>query len=161
MRDAAQRRYQLGYPPRKPSDTSIGDAINWEWLIRCAQTTENSNVLIVSRDGDYGLTEGDDPTLNDWLKAEFEARVKPTRKIELTNRLTVALKRLAEVVSPEDEAAEKSVLEAPSPVLFGNVRNLTDQELQALLDQYRFSEHQALLDTYRLIARQQKGRSIF
>jgi len=113
IRKQAEARLQLGYPPRKSNDTSIGDALNWEWLIKCAQTTPNSNVLIVSRDGDYGLTQGNKVILNDWLKVEFKARVKPSRKIELTNKLTVALKKLAEVVTPEDEAAEKSVLESP------------------------------------------------
>lgn len=71
--------------------------------------------LIVSRDSDYGLPQGDESILNDWLKAEFEARVKPPRKIELTPRLTVALKKLEEVVTPEDEAVETAVLEASRP----------------------------------------------
>ena len=35
VRELAQNRFILGYPPRKKSDTSIGDAINWEWLISC------------------------------------------------------------------------------------------------------------------------------
>ena len=97
---------------RKPRDTSLGDALNWEWLIKCAETTKNANVLIVSRDSDYGLPQGENSILNDWLKAEFEARVRPRRKIELTPKLTVALKKLAEVVTAEDEAVETAVLEA-------------------------------------------------
>ncbi len=32
IRRQAQRRFILGYPPRKDKDTSIGDAINWEWI---------------------------------------------------------------------------------------------------------------------------------
>lgn len=116
IRKLADERFRLGYPPRKSGDTSIGDALNWEWIIRCAQTTENSNILVVSRDGDYGITQGNKVTLNDWLKAEFKARVRK-RKIELTNKLTVALRKLAEAVAPEDEAAETSVIaEAPSPI---------------------------------------------
>ena len=111
VRDKAEKRFKLGYPPRKPKDTSLGDALNWEWLIQCAQTTENANVLIVSRDSDYGWPKGEPSTLNDWLKTEFEARVRPKRKIELTPRLTVALKKLAEVVTAEDEALETAVLE--------------------------------------------------
>jgi len=111
VRDRADKRFKLGYPPRKPKDTSLGDALNWEWLIQCAQMTENANVLIVSRDSDYGWPKGEPSILNDWLKAEFEARVKPKRKIELTPRLTVALKKLAEVVTAEDEALETAVLE--------------------------------------------------
>jgi|GEM_PF-3539282 len=117
VRDMAERRFKLGYPPRKTKDTSFGDALNWEWLIKCTQASENANLLIVSRDGDYGLPQGEGAILNDWLKTEFEARVKPTRKIELTPKLTVALKKLAEIVTPEDEAVETAVLEAYRPVL--------------------------------------------
>lgn len=111
LREMAEKRFSLGYPPRKNKDTSLGDALNWEWLIRCAQATDRANILIVSRDSDYGLQQGEEAILNDWLKAEFEARVRPTRKIELTPRLTVALKKLAEVVTPEDEAVETAVLD--------------------------------------------------
>jgi hypothetical protein len=113
VRELAEKRSALGYPPKKPNDNSLGDALNWEWLIKCAQRSEAANVLIVSRDGDYGITQGENVILNDWLKAEFVARVKPARKIELTNKLTVALKKLAEAVTPEDEAAETSVIQAP------------------------------------------------
>jgi len=115
VREMAEKRFKLGYPPRKAKDTSFGDALNWEWLIKCTQASENANLLIVSRDSDYGLPQGEGSILNDWLKAEFEARVKPTRKIELTPKLTVALKKLAEVVTPEDEAVETAVLEASRP----------------------------------------------
>lgn len=128
VRDQAQRRFQLGYPPRKADDNSIGDALNWEWLIRCAQQADNNNVLIVSRDGDYGLIRGDKVVLNDWLKAEFRARVKPSRKIELTNKLTVALKKLAEVVTPEDEAAETSVI-AETPHFENWLNHLSNSQM--------------------------------
>jgi hypothetical protein len=127
MRELAERRFKLGYPPRKGNDTSLGDALNWEWLIKCAQRFGDRNVLIVSRDGDYGVAQGDSAILNDWLKAEFRARVKPARKIELTNKLTVALKKLAEAVTPEDEAAETSVIQAPM-----QSENWLGQQLQFL-----------------------------
>ena len=49
----ARQRFFLGYPPRKSSDTSYGDAVNWEWIIHCAsESNKNHNLLIVSRDGD-------------------------------------------------------------------------------------------------------------
>lgn len=138
IRDLAEERCRLGYPPRKASDTSIGDALNWEWIISCAQKTSNSNILIVSRDGDYGISQGNRVTLNDWLKAEFKARV-PRRKIELTNKLTVALTKLAEVVTPEDVAAERSVLEAPPSATHWipnamTSNRLTSKEWESLLE---------------------------
>ena len=50
----AWRRFLLGYPPRKATDTSIGDAVNWEWIVNCTKQA-NANVVIVSRDSDYGV----------------------------------------------------------------------------------------------------------
>jgi hypothetical protein len=34
-RRKALRRFLLGCPPRKKNDTSMGDAVNWEWMIEC------------------------------------------------------------------------------------------------------------------------------
>jgi hypothetical protein len=49
IRRRAWRRFILDYPPRKDKDTSIGDAINWEWIVECAIRSGRS-VIIVSRD---------------------------------------------------------------------------------------------------------------
>jgi hypothetical protein len=92
IRALARKRFILGYPPRKNNDTSIGDAINWEWIVWCALQT-NSHILIVSRDSDYGLSYNGEAFLNGWLSREFKERVSRKRKIELTNKLTVALRR--------------------------------------------------------------------
>lgn len=111
FRQRAQDRFALGYPPRKSSDTSFGDAINWEWIVACASAAPSTcHVLIVSRDGDYGVTVGDAAILNDWLKVEFAQRVGGKRKIELTPRLTTALRRLDETVPAEDETAESRLI---------------------------------------------------
>ena len=65
----AWRRFLLGYPPRKATDTSIGDAVNWEWIINCAKQA-NANVVIVSRDSDYGVhLKGDGVYINDLARA--------------------------------------------------------------------------------------------
>jgi predicted nucleic acid-binding protein len=115
IRNLARKRFCLGYPPRKQSDSSIGDAINWEWIIHCAKaSTESHNVLIVSRDTDYGIAYDKSPVLNDWLLKEFKDRVSQKRKIELTNRLTIALKHLDEKVSPEDEKEETEIIAHPA-----------------------------------------------
>jgi hypothetical protein len=107
----ARKRFILGYPPRKPGDTSIGDAVNWEWIIHCAASSkDNHHVLVVSRDSDYGLTFGNEVILNDWLRREFKERISRKRKIEITNRLTVALKRLDEALPKEDEDAEQALI---------------------------------------------------
>jgi hypothetical protein len=103
----AQKRFFLGFPPRKRDDTSIGDALNWEWIVQCAKSCPNkSNILIVSRDGDYGIVRDKRAFLNDWLRREFRERVAKERKILLTARLTDALKSLDEEVSKEEVAQE-------------------------------------------------------
>jgi hypothetical protein len=123
IRNLARKRFALGYPPRKSDDTSIGDAINWEWIIHCAAGSElKPNILIVSRDTDYGVTLSQTAVLNDWLKAEFKMRVGPRRKIVLTNKLTVALKRLDEVVTKADEEAERIVISGPSVNFLGALK---------------------------------------
>ena len=46
------------YRHRKKNDTSIGDAINWEWIVHCAENS-NAAIHIVSRDSDYGVVFDD------------------------------------------------------------------------------------------------------
>jgi predicted nucleic acid-binding protein len=86
IRNLAKKRFILGYPPRKDSDVTIGDAINWEWLIYCAKE-KNQDVVIVSRDTDYGCKFGDDMIINDWLAQEFKQRVNIRNKVILTDKL--------------------------------------------------------------------------
>jgi hypothetical protein len=110
IRDLAQKRFNLGYPPRKPSDTSMVDSINWEWIIYCAKHC-SSDIVIVSRDSDYGIYHEGKPILNDWLLSEFKERVSHKRSIVLTNRLTEAFKRASISVSSEEEKFEQELLE--------------------------------------------------
>jgi PIN domain len=97
----AWRRFILGYPPRKTTDTSIGDALNWEWLIHCGKTLQG-RLLIVSRDSDYGTSVQADHFLNDQLLQEYKDRVGPKKRIALTTRLSDALKEL-QVTVPQNE----------------------------------------------------------
>ena len=111
IRSLAKKRFTLGYPPRKATDNSIGDAVNWEWIVHCAiQSADKRNIMIVSRDKDYGASVGKDRYLNDWLIKEFKERVSTKRKIELSPKLTVALKRLDEQVSRRDELEEAAII---------------------------------------------------
>jgi hypothetical protein len=105
IRRVALKRFWLGYPPRKDGDTSYGDAINWEWIVACASQAK-SDVVIVSRDSDYG--EG---YINDWLAEEFTERVGKSCRVSLTDKLTTALKLLEVEVTPEEEAAEEELLQ--------------------------------------------------
>jgi hypothetical protein len=117
IRGRARKRFLLGYPPRKNADNSIGDAINWEWIIHCAQEAQGKpDILIVSRDSDFGMLCGTEAVLNDWLKREFQERVSKKRKIELTNKLTFALQKLAEPVQQVDVEEEEKIIQEGSPL---------------------------------------------
>jgi PIN domain len=111
VRRLAVKRFSLGYPPRKDDTLRLGDSINWEWIIECANASkEKAKVLIVSRDGDFGAQHSQETFLNDWLRTEFKERVSRQRKIELTNRLSTALKRLDATVSQSDVEEENRIL---------------------------------------------------
>ncbi|MDZ7842171.1 MAG: PIN domain-containing protein [Gammaproteobacteria bacterium] len=101
----AWRRFILGYPPRKKNDTSIGDALNWEWIIHCAQN-RRGKIVIVSRDSDYGCKYNGKCFLNDALKKEFRDRVGK-KSILYTDKLSEALKELQIHVTKAEEKSEQ------------------------------------------------------
>jgi hypothetical protein len=105
----ARRRFSLGYPPRKGKDDSMGDAVNWEWIIECARVGKRS-VIIVSRDNDYGLTFDRVRHLNEWLHQEFSERVGGKSKVELTDSLAAALKEAKVRVTKAEEKAEGELI---------------------------------------------------
>lgn len=116
IRELAHKRYLLGYPPRKKNDTSIGDAINWEWIVHVAQE-QNSDIWIVSRDGDYGVTQNGKGFINDWLRQEFKERVHKKRNVILCPLLSQALKEFEVPVTNEEvQEEEKIAEEAIKPV---------------------------------------------
>jgi hypothetical protein len=109
IRKLARKRFALGYPPRKPADTSFGDAINWEWIVHCA-IDGGKHIVIVTRDTDYGILHNKKMVLNDWLKQEFSERVSRTRKIKVTDRLAEAFKLISVRVSRKAEKQEQDLL---------------------------------------------------
>ena len=110
----AWRRFLLGYPPRKRTDTAIGDAMNWEWVVDCAKQA-NANVVIVSRDSDYGIIlKGDGVYINDWLAQEFKERVNKRRNVTLTDRLSEGLKQISIEVTQKEAKAEEEFLQRQS-----------------------------------------------
>lgn len=109
IRRLARKRFILGYPPRKQNDTSIGDAINWEWIVECALKS-GKHIVIVTRDSDYGTFFGGSAYLNDWLKQEFSQRVSKRRKIILTDKLSHGLKLVHAAVTQEMEDEEAKML---------------------------------------------------
>ncbi len=111
IRRKAFRRFILGYPPRKQSDTSIGDSVNWEWIVHCA-IQRKAEVILVSRDSDYGMQYEDGAFVNDHLLQEFRERVSMKRKVILCTRLAVALKSLQIEVSAKEEAEENALVKS-------------------------------------------------
>lgn len=112
IQGAALRRFLHGYPPRKASDTSFGDAFNWEWMIHCAGQ-KKAGLVIVSRDSDYGVTISQKSYINDELRHEFSARVSRKRKLVLYASLSEALKAFDVPVTKQEEQVEKELLTHP------------------------------------------------
>ncbi len=110
IRNLARKRFCLGYPPRKNNDTSIGDAINWEWIVHCAEIS-GKDIVIVSRDNDYGLTYEKTCIINDWLSHEFKDRISQQRKIVLTDRLSEAFKKADVKITKNEEKEEDKTLQ--------------------------------------------------
>jgi hypothetical protein len=113
IRRLALKRFMLGYPPRKSADNSIGDSINWEWIIKCAETTKK-NIIIVTRDTDYGAIHENDSYLNDWLKQEFRQRINQRRKLILTDKLSKAFQLVEIPVTQEMIDEEESMIKSSS-----------------------------------------------
>lgn len=109
IRQLARKRFILGYPPKKTEDLSIGDAVNWEWIVRCS-IDSGKDIVIVTRDTDYGAIYKDQSYLNDWLKQEFSERVSRRRKILLTDKLSKGLKIVHAAVTKEMEDEENRVI---------------------------------------------------
>ncbi len=139
IRRLARKRFLLGYPPRKDSDISIGDAVNWEWIIHCAKRC-GRDVIIVTRDGDFGKTFEGRPIINDWLRQEFKERVSNRRNVEVTNKLSEAMKKANIKISlAEETQEEKLIRERPqhSPFLNpeqprGSLNPASDADLQRI-----------------------------
>jgi len=129
IRRKAFRRFLLGCPPRKKSDTSMGDAMNWEWIVYCADK-QDAEIHIVSRDSDYGVVFEDTAFLNDHLLQEFKDRVSRKRKIMLHTRLSEALKHFEIPVTPKEEKAEQALIDPSADVL----SEMSDEDWAELME---------------------------
>lgn len=109
IRALARKRFILGYPPRKQADTSIGDSVNWEWIVHCSQKS-GKHVVIVTRDTDYGVSFDGKSYINDYLRQEFSERVSQKRKLILTDKLSAGLKIVHAAVTKEMEEEEDRIL---------------------------------------------------
>jgi hypothetical protein len=109
VRERAYRRFLNGCPPRKANDTSMGDAVNWEWIVLCATRCKDP-IHIVSRDADYGAVFENRAYLNDHLLQEFKERVSIQRQIVLHAKLSDALRHFKVDVTPAEEKEEDEII---------------------------------------------------
>jgi hypothetical protein len=119
--ELAEKRFKRGFPPRKNTDDSIGDAFNWEWIINCAKR-KNSDVVIATRDSDYGIKIDKKLMINDWLLQEFKERVGIKHTLTLTESLTDGLKMAKVAVTKTEQKAEKAFLAFDAIVASGMAR---------------------------------------
>ncbi|WP_231598135.1 hypothetical protein [Synechococcus sp. CBW1002] len=68
------------------------------------------HIVIVTRDKDYGPIYKGNSFLNDWLRQEFSERVSRTRKIILTDKLSMALRMVHAAVTKEMEEEEDRII---------------------------------------------------
>ncbi len=153
IRNLAKKRFILGYPPRKKSDNSIGDVVNWEWIIKCAQDT-GKHIILVTRDSDFGCTYNKEPYLNDWLLQEFKQRVSRKRKIILTDKLSKAFQIVKipvtkEMIKEENEVINKSLNSYYKKILIkNNFENLSNFNINSQFDYDVFTEFGNLFKKY-------------
>jgi hypothetical protein len=67
------------------------------------------NIILVTRDTDFGAIDETDSYLNDWLKQEFKQRVGTRRKLVLTDKLSKAFQILQIPVTKEMIEEEQKV----------------------------------------------------
>lgn len=114
VNELAKERFRIGSPPRKGKDNSIGDAINWEWILYFCQNNIDKfdAIVLVSEDKDFGIHLKKDSILNDWLHQEFMTKV-PKKNIYLKKTLIEAFDLIdVKISKKERRAQEKMLLEA-------------------------------------------------
>tara|TARA_B110000908_G_C10221385_1_gene435537 strand:- start:67 stop:948 length:882 start_codon:yes stop_codon:yes gene_type:complete len=129
IRRLALKRFMLGYPPRKNSDNSIGDAVNWEWIIKCAETSKK-HIIIVTRDTDFGAIHENESYLNDWLKQEFKQRISQQRKLVLTDKLSRAFQYVEIPVTKEMIEEEEKVIKLSNELYRKKIRDIILKKLR-------------------------------
>lgn len=87
----------------------MGDAINWEWIVFCAKTY-GKDIIIVTRDMDYGIQHEGKFFLNDWLSQEFKERVSRKRKVVLTDKLSEAFELVRIKINKKVEEEEAQLI---------------------------------------------------
>ena len=85
-------------------------------MIHCANANK-AELVIVTRDFDYGLHFDNQAYVNDHLRQEFSERVSKKRKLLLYSRLSDALKHFDVPVTKQEEEAELELIGHPPTVV--------------------------------------------
>src|SRR5262249_42248430 len=83
---------------------------NWEWMIECA-LQQKAELVIVSRDADYGIEFEKKGYINDHLRQEFSERVSQKRQVLLFTKLSEALKEFKVTVTAQETEVENQIIE--------------------------------------------------
>ena len=110
MVQLARSRRERGVPPGKADAHTIGDALNWEWLVHCAEL-RREDVTVVSRDSDYGFKLDGSWVVRERLSMEFNGLVDHQCSLSLTDKLSTALETLNVRVSESERDAEEKLIE--------------------------------------------------
>ncbi len=94
----AKRRRSLGNPPGKHNQ-QIGDQLTWEQFLD--QLGPETDVWIVSRDGDYARTHRDYKILNPLLNAELREKTGTKPRVHVFESISKAVAHFIERVKPD------------------------------------------------------------
>jgi hypothetical protein len=131
IHEKATRRFLLGCPPRKDRETSIGDAVNWEWMVHCAEE-HDAELVILTRDQDYGPQFDNNLLLNDHLNQEFKERVSRKRSVLLYKSAALALKHFDVKVPKEVVKGEMKFITSTTPSSTSSAAGAKKVDLAAL-----------------------------
>jgi hypothetical protein len=94
-------------------------------------TKAQRELVIVSRDSDYGVLFDNQAYVNDHLRQEFSERVSQKRKLLLYSKLSEALKHFEVPVTKQEEQGEGELirLETEEPLHLGPLTRLFQQLL--------------------------------
>lgn len=153
---ASRLRADIGNPPGKRG--SLGDAINWEWLLSLELEPATSELIILSADADFA-SELEGEKLREFLRVEWFAR-HPKCALRLERSLAKWLQRDFPEIKLTDEAEKDVAIEkledawdfaATRTRLQDVAPEVEPDAIERLEDAYSFAAtHKAIHDLSRL-----------
>ena len=123
--EKAERRSKTGNPPGKKD--SIGDAINWELLLK--KVPDGEDLYLISEDGDYS-SRYDKNVFNSFLKKEWESKKKS--KVFFFTSLHGFLDVFAKRLESKQEPSEPSDTNAENEHLRERIMRISESMKQEM-----------------------------